>query len=516
MAPQSFLRSLFMVKSVTDYQREALNSQLKRTLTAKDVTMIGIGEIIGAGIFVITGKAAALHAGPAIVLSFILSGLACAFAGLCYSEMAALVPVAGSAYTYAYATTGELLAWVIGWDLMLEYLMGAATVAVGWSAYLVSFLNSLGADIGTRWTVGPVEYSDKRGFYSDETTGIINLPAIAIVVLCTTILCLGVRHSAMFNHAMVFVKVIVIMLFLFSTVSYVKPENWSPFIPERTEDGKYGFAGVLRACVSVFFAYIGFDAVSTCAQEVKNPARDMPLGIIGSLVFCTILYILVSLCLTGIKPYTLLGTSAPLADAVKDLGMTWLKIAVSIGGVAGLTSVILVSLLAQPRVFASLAADGLLPPVFGRIHPKFGTPMVSTIVSGTFCVVAAGFLPVRDHRVPSAGTLLAFMLVCISVSVLRFTRPDLERPFRVPLGPIIIPGLGALSAGALIVTTGVETILRLAIWMALGLVVYGGYGYRHSRLRHQRALVPGDEKDSHQIDMSGDMDSKEALHPHSH
>ncbi|ORZ34988.1 amino acid/polyamine transporter I [Catenaria anguillulae PL171] len=502
-------QGLFAVKSMETFRRDADNSGMKRSLTAKDVTLIGVGEIIGAGIFVITGKAAALHAGPAIVLSFIISGIACAFAGLCYSEMAACVPIAGSAYTYAYATTGNLVAWVIGWDLALEYLAGAATVAVGWSAYLKSFLASLGVELGNSWTNAPVAFSDDKGFFVPEDAGILNLPAMLIVAACTLVLCFGVKESAMVNHVFVAIKVSVILLFLFSTFAYIQPANWSPFIPERTEDGKYGFQGVLRASVSVFFAYIGFDAVSTCAQETKKPSRDMPIGIMGSLLFCTVLYIMVSLNLTGITNYTNLNTAAPLADAVKELGMNWLKILVSVGGVAGLSSVILVSLMAQPRIFMAMSADGFLPPAFGKVHPTYGTPMLATILSGVVCVLGAGFLPLDVlGDITSAGTLFAFFLVCISVMVLRFTRPDIERPFKVPGGPILIPVLGAASSMLLIVTTGGHTVLRLVIWCGIGLVIYGLYGYRnsHARLGEDEAKNGSAE---HLADKKGD--SKESV-----
>ncbi|KAJ3360082.1 Cationic amino acid transporter-1 [Allomyces javanicus] len=476
------IKSTLIVKSIENLRQDADASNMKRALTGKDVVLIGTGEIIGAGIFVITGTAAANHAGPAIILSFIISGIICAFAGLCYSEMAAVVPVSGSAYTFTYATVGELVAWMIGWDLMLEYLMGAAAVAVGWSSYLVKFLHTCGFEADPTWTSAPVTFTDADGF---STTGaIMNLPAIAISLFCTGILCFGIRQTAWVNHAAVAIKLSVILIFLFATFSYINPENWKPFIPEPHNGKDYGFKGVLRASTMVFFAYIGFDAVSTCAQEVKNPARDMPIGILGSLGLCTVLYILVSMNLTGIAPYESLNSAAPLADAVANLGMTWLRVLVGLGGVAGLSSVILVSLMAQPRIFYTMAHDGLLPAAFGKIHPKWGTPVLPTIVSGIFCAVAAGVLPIDVlGDITSAGTLFAFFLVCLSVTVLRFTRPDLPRPFKVPLGPFIIPILGAASSMGLIVTTGWPTVLRLLIWMALGMVVYVTYSYRHSRLR---------------------------------
>ncbi|KNE71614.1 amino acid transporter [Allomyces macrogynus ATCC 38327] len=477
-----FLRSIMLVKSVENLKSQAEASGLRRALTGTDVVLIGTGEIIGAGIFVITGTAAANHAGPAIILSFIISGVICAFAGLCYSEMAAAVPVSGSAYTFTYATVGELVAWMIGWDLMLEYLVGAAAVAVGWSGYLVKFLKECGVKSDEHWVEAPWDFSDEDGFKS--TGSYINLPAVAIALGVTVVLCLGIRQSAWVNHAAVAIKVTVILIFLCATFSYINPDNWTPFIPEPHNGKDYGFKGVLRASTMVFFAYIGFDAVSTCAQEVKNPARDMPIGILGSLGVCTVLYILVSMNLTGIAPYETLNSASPLADAVANLGMTWLRILIALGAVAGLSSVILVSLLAQPRIFSAMAQDGLLPPSFGKIHPRYKTPVLPTLVSGCFCAVAAGLLPINVlGDLTSAGTLFAFFLVCLSVTVLRFTRPDLERPFRVPLGPFVIPILGAATSMGLIVTTGWPTVLRLLIWMALGLVVYFAYGMRHSVLR---------------------------------
>ncbi|KAI9224629.1 amino acid/polyamine transporter I [Blastocladiella britannica] len=482
----SAIKELFRVKSLEAYQRDADSSTMARELTGIDVALIGVGEVIGAGIFTVTGQAAALHAGPAIVLSFVISAIACGFAGLCYAEMAALVPVSGSAYAYAYATTGEIFGWIIGWDLMLEYAVGAATVSVGWSGYLMSFLQSLGIDLGTKFTQAPFSFADATGFTYNG--GIVNAPAVFISLFCTVVLCFGAKQSAWINHALVAVKLSVILLFLFSTFSYIKTENWSPFIPPRTCDKEgnchYGSQGVLRACVSVFFAFIGFDSVSSLAQECKNPKRDMPIGILGSLSVCTVLYVLVSLNLTGIAHYTTLNSDAPLATAVGLIGLNWLKIFISIGALAGLTSVILVSLMAQPRIFYSMARDGLLPEVFSRLHPKYNTPVLPTIISGTFCAIAGGLLPLDLlGDLTSAGTLFAFFLVSLSVMVLRFTRPDLHRPFRVPGGPILVPVLGAGSAMFLIVTTGTSTVLRLAIWMGVGFLIYFGYGYRHSRIR---------------------------------
>ncbi|KAI9173237.1 hypothetical protein H9P43_007386 [Blastocladiella emersonii ATCC 22665] len=488
----SFAKSLLQGPSYEDIVAKAKTSAMKRTLTGLDVTLIGVGEIIGAGIFVITGTAAARFAGPAIVLSFIISGVACAFAGLCYSEMAAAIPASGSAYSFATVALGEALGFTVGWDLMLEYLVGAATVAVGWSAYLVKFLKAaFGVKLSTAYTSAPIEFSEERGFYMDETTGIINLPAVLVVMFCTAALCFGVKQSAIVNHLLVATKLAVIMLFIFSSFAYIKVENWSPFIPgpDAATGREYGVSGILRASTLVFFAYIGFDAVSTTAQEVKRPSRDLPIGILGSLSLCTVIYIVVSLCLTGITNYKNLDSAAPLADAVTALGMNWLSILVSVGGLAGLTSVILVSLLSQPRIFYSLAVDGLLPPMFGKIHPKFGTPFVQTLFSGVFCAVAAAFLPLGVlGELTSSGTLFCFAAVCISTAVLRFKRPDIERPFRMPGGPLLIPVLGAASSFALIISTGWSSVLRLGIWMLVGLCVYFAYGYRHSVMRTGKAV----------------------------
>ncbi|ORZ32333.1 amino acid/polyamine transporter I [Catenaria anguillulae PL171] len=482
------LKPLVAVKTFESLQAQAGASNMKRDLDAKDVVLIGIGEIIGAGIFVITGTAAAKFAGPAIVLSFVIAGITCAFAGLCYSEMAACVPISGSAYTYAYATIGELGAWIFRFDGRVP--RWCRNCAVGWSAYLCSFIETItGTELSPAFTNGALSYTDEKGFYRDESNGFVNLPAMAVVIACTVALCFGVKHSAWVNHTLCAVKLAVIFLFLFATVGYIDPKNWSPFIPGPDADGTYGIQGVFRASTSVFFAYIGFDAVSTTAQEVKNPARDMPIGIMGSLGFCTVIYILVSGTLTGISPYKLLKTAAPLSDTVKRLGLGWLSTLVSIGAISGLTSVILVSLMAQPRIFYAMAYDGLLPPVFGKINKKYGTPVIQTVISGTICALMAGFFPIDVlGDLTSAGTLFAFALVSLSVGVLRFTRPDIERPFKVPLGPVIIPALGFICSMGLVINTGGATVLRLIIWMAFGLVIYALYGRRHSVLRTGKSI----------------------------
>ncbi|KAL7753169.1 hypothetical protein RI367_001623 [Sorochytrium milnesiophthora] len=478
-------------KSIESLVAQSERSEMRRALGALDVTLIGIGEIIGAGIFVMTGTAAGQYAGPAIVMVYVAAGIVCAFAGLCYSEMASMIPVSGSAYTYTYATTGELLAWIIGWDLMLEYMIGAAAVGSGWSGYLMTLIKQLGGSPNAKWFMAPLLWDDDKGLItSGDSVGYINLPAAAIVLICTLVLTVGIKQSAWFNHGAVILKIIVVLIFLFATFGKIDTHNWHPFFipfdPTPNIKYSYGFSGLTKAIPNVFFAYIGFDAVSTCAQEAKNPARDMPIGILGSLVISTLLYILVCLNLTGIQHYTnMIDDSAPLANAVAALGMNWLAILVSIGALAGLTSVILVSLLGQPRIFASMAEDGLLPPAFAKIHPRFGTPYMPTILSGVFCAIATAVLPIDLlGNVTSAGTIVAFALVSLSVGVMRFTRPDVERKFRVPLGPIVIPGLGFISSILLLVPNAGIMLPRVFIWMAIGLLIYLFYGYRHSKLRN--------------------------------
>ena len=436
---------------------------LKRSLTALNLTTLGIGAIIGAGIFVLTGQAAAQYAGPAIVVSFIISGLACGFAGLCYAEFASMIPIAGSAYTYSYATLGEFLAWIIGWDLILEYLFAASTVSVGWSGYVVSFLKDLNINIPAQFTgatgsvlvnvpeMGWKPLTDAfaqtlaaSGISVDSlahVTCILNLPAMFIVALLSTLLVIGIRESANFNNIMVITKVSVIILFIAIGFMFVKSANWHPFIPENQgEFGKFGLSGILRGAGVIFFAYIGFDAVSTAAQEAKNPQRDMPIGILGSLGISTVLYILVAIVLTGIVSYTTLNVPDPVAVGVDAMGkgMFWLRPIVKIAAIAGLSSVILVMLLGQPRIFFTMSKDGLLPPVFSKVHPKFKTPYISTIVTGSLAMVIAGILPISIlGELVSIGTLLAFIIVCISVLVLRKSKPDIHRPFKTPWVPFV-------------------------------------------------------------------------------
>jgi APA family basic amino acid/polyamine antiporter len=459
---------------------------LKRVLSARHLVMLGIGAVIGAGIFVMTGQAAANHAGPAIVLSFVMAGIACGFAGLCYAEFAAMLPVSGSAYSYSYATLGEFIAWFIGWNLVLEYTFAAATVAVGWSGYFTGLLDSIGTQLGASLalpaalTNAPLNVANGRLV----TTGaLINLPAIAIVVAIATLCYRGITQSAAVNSVIVAIKVGVILLFMAFSLQYVDVDNWTPFIPEPEGPGRFGFDGVLRGASIVFFAYIGFDAVSTAAQEAKNPQRDMPIGILGSLAICTLLYIAMSAVMTGMMPYTLLGTPKPVATALEHYpNLLWLKTLVEIGAIAGLSSVILVMMVGQPRIFYSMARDGLIPPLFGRIHREFRTPHVGTVIVGVTAVILAGLLPIGVlGDLVSMGTLLAFATVCIGVLVLRRTRPDLPRAFRVPAAPVVCI-LGAAACLWLFGRAFIDNWHWMSGWILIGFAIYFGYSRSHSKL----------------------------------
>jgi basic amino acid/polyamine antiporter, APA family len=506
---------LFRRKSVTDLQKEAeTDHSLKRALGALNLTTLGIGAIIGTGIFVLTGTVAALNSGPAVVLSFTLAGVASIFAALCYSEFASLVPMAGSAYTYGYATLGELIAWIIGWDLVLEYALGAVTVAIGWSGYVVSFLEDIGINIPgalsaargthlidvpatlagaihvkTGWAVISDQLLDviqKAG--TDPTslahvTAVFNLPAVIIIALVTTLLVIGIKESANVNSVIVIIKVAVVLLFIVGAAHAVDSANWHPFIPPNTGvREEFGWTGVMAGAGLVFFAYIGFDAVSTAAQEAKNPQKDMPIGIIGSLLICTVLYILVSGIATGIVPYQQLNVPDPIALAADRAGLGWMSTLIKLGAIAGLSSVILVMLLGQSRVFYSMSRDGLLPQIVNKVHPKFRTPYITSIVTGVAVAFFAAILPIRDAaNLVSIGTLLAFVIVSAGIIVLRVREPNLPRAFKTPAYWIVAP-LGAASALYLMISLPWVTWRRLLVWFVLGMIVYFGYGIRNSRL----------------------------------
>jgi len=500
--------NIFRTKSIDKLIEESSNkNELKKVLSATNLITLGIGAVIGAGIFVLSGNAAAQYAGPGIVISFIISGLACACAGLCYAEFAAMIPISGSAYTYAYATLGEFIAWIIGWDLILEYLFAASTVAVGWSGYVVSFLRDFNINIPVEYSVAygskminvphegwkmiTTQLTDslgKKGIDMNllsHATGIINVPAMFIVAFITLLLIRGIKESATVNNIMVFVKVLVIILFIIIGVSFIDIHNWKPFIPANTGTfGHFGWSGILRGASVIFFAYIGFDAVSTAAQEAKNPVKDMPVGILGSLGISTILYILVALVLTGLVSYTLLNVPDPIAVGVNAMGtkLFWLRPIIKIAAIAGLSSVVLVMLLGQPRIFFSMSKDGLLPPVFSKVHPRFHTPYISSIITGVIAVVISGFTPISIlGELVSIGTLLAFTIVCVSVIIYRKTKPELKRPFRTPFVPLI-PLLGAFTCLAQMCALPMETWLRLIVWMGIGLLIYFYYSRHHSMI----------------------------------
>lgn len=443
---------------------------LRRSLTAMDLTLLGIGAIIGTGIFVLTGTAAANQAGPAIVVSYMVAGLACAFAALCYAEFAAMIPIAGSAYTYAYATLGEIFAWMIGWDLILEYAVGSMTVAIGWSGYFQRILAGFGLQLPTWMAAAPAA----------APGAVLNLPAVIIVLLIMVLLVVGIRESARFNAAMVAIKIAAVLFFLVSGIWYVQPDNWVPFMP-------YAWSGVMTGAAVVFFAYIGFDAVSTTAEEAKNPSRDLPIGIIASLIICTVLYVAVSAVLTGLVPVVefrenVQFLNAPVAYALSVINQNWAAGLVSAGAVAGITSVLLVMLMAQPRIFFSMSRDGLLPRGVSKVHPRFQTPYITTIITCVIVAITAGLVPIQVvGEMTSIGTLFAFVVVSMAVIVLRITRPDAHRPFRVP-GGWVIPVLGVLSCLYLMVSLSVMTWIRLLVWLDIGMLIYWFYGRTHSPL----------------------------------
>jgi basic amino acid/polyamine antiporter, APA family len=479
--------NLFKTKSIEQLVGDVEHGgkALRRSLSAFDLTLLGIGAIIGTGIFVLTGTAAANQAGPAITMSYLAAGLACAFAALCYAEFASMIPISGSAYTYAYATLGELVAWMIGWDLILEYAVGSLTVAIGWSGYMQRLMAGFNVHLPAALAAPP-------------PVGIVNLPAVIIVLLIMILLVVGVRESARFNAVMVAIKLAAVLFFLAAGITYVEPTNWQPYAP-------YGWPGIMAAAAVVFFAYIGFDAVSTTAEEAKNPQRDLPIGIIASLIICTVLYLAVGAVLTGIVPViqfrgsegALPGVamvaqeesvkflSAPVAYALAFIGQGWAAGLVSAGAVAGITSVLLVMLMSQPRIFFSMSRDRLLPQGVSRVHPRFGTPYITTIIT---CVLVAAFAAFTDIQsageMTSIGTLFAFVVVCAAVLVLRAKRPDAKRPFKVPFGPVF-PVLGILSCAYLMLSLPIITWIRFLGWLDLGMIIYWAYGRTHSPLVNQ-------------------------------
>ena len=488
------MANLLATKPLDQLMKESQETgehSLRRALGPINLLTLGIGAIIGAGIFVITGQAAAQFAGPAILFSFILAGIACAFAGLCYAEFASMIPVAGSAYTYSYATLGELVAWIIGWDLVLEYAFGAASVAVGWSGHLRAFLHDIGM------ALPPMPHTTLN-LFGKPVSLTFDYVGFLVIWVITAILVIGIKESANFTAAVVVLKVAVVCTFIalagaFLIAHHGQPNYWHPFIPKNTgEFGSFGISGIFRGAGVVFFAYIGFDAVSTAAQEARNPKKDMPFGILGSLIICTVLYILVSGLLTRIVPYTELNVPDPVVVGMRVTGQQWATFMVELGALLGLATVMLVMLLGQSRVFYSMSRDGLLWPWASAIHSRFRTPYISSIVVGFFVAILAMLLPLNVlDQMTSVGTLLAFVLVSAGVWVMRRTHPDTPRPFRTPWVPLV-PILAILFSGALIVTLPTATQIRLVVWLIIGLAIYFGYGRKHSKV--QQAIANGAPK----------------------
>ncbi len=474
-------------------------NRLRRVLGPVQLTSLGVGAIIGTGIFVLTGQAAHDKTGPALMLSFCAAGLACVFAALCYAEFASMVPVAGSAYTYAYATLGELMAWIIGWDLVLEYAVGSATVAHGWSHYFQDFIGIMGVKLPHGMTTAPFDYDPSVGHFVSTGT-ILDLPAVLITFVITAILVKGIRESASFNAGMVIVKLVIVAFVIIVGAFYVNPENWKPFAPYgftgisffgKTLFGQTGKGGeplgMLAGAATIFFAYIGFDSVSTHAEEAKNPKRDVPIGIVTSLILCTFLYIAVAAVLTGMVPYDKINIDAPVSDAFRQVGLPWAQFLISLGALTGITSVLLVMMLSQPRVLLAMARDGLIPEsFFGAIHEKFRTPWKATILTGAFVSIMAGLLPLRVlAELVNIGTLFAFVVVCAAVLIMRRTNPEAPRPFRAPFVPVT-PILGMLTCTLLMFSLPAENWWRLIIWLAIGFTIYFGYGRHHSVLQKDR------------------------------
>jgi APA family basic amino acid/polyamine antiporter len=479
-------KGLFLKKSIKTLLADADNkkSGLKRTLSAMNLTTMGVGAIIGAGIFVLSGQAAAEYAGPGVALSFILAAIICVFAALCYAEFASLIPIAGSAYSYAYVTMGEFTAWIIGWGLTLEYLFSASTVAVGWGGYCVSLLGDLGIHVPAHFASSPLSYEVTTGWA--DTGALLNLPAMLIVAVMGILVSVGIKAAASFNNVMVVIKMGVILLFIACGIAFINVDNWTPFIPENTGVfGQFGFSGILRGAGVVFFAFIGFDALSTLSQEAKDPQRDMPKGMLGSLGISTVVYILVALILTGIVSYQLLDVPDPIAVAVNALGpkFIWLRFVAKIAILAGLTSVVLVMIIGQSRIFFTMAHDGLLPKVFGSVHKKFQTPFFTTILVTIVAMLVAGFFPVGIlGQIVSMGTLMAFAIVCFGILVLRYKQPNLHRPFKTPFVPWI-PLAGTVACVFQMIALPGVTWLQLIVWMLIGFAIYFNYSIKHSKVR---------------------------------
>ena len=474
--------SLWRTKSLEFLQEEANRGpKLERSLGASSLVLLGIGAVIGAGLFSITGIAAAEHAGPAIVISFILASIGCAFAGLCFSELAAMIPISGGAYSYTYATLGEFVAWIVGWALILEYAAGAAVVSISWSAYVVSFLHGFHLELPTCLMASPWQPAHMPD--GTEVYGWINLPSMIIIFLLSLLLIVGVEKSAKVNAVLVVIKVAVVLIFIGVGFGYIQEKNYEPFIPPNTGVfGEFGWSGIMRAAGIVFLAYVGFDAISTTAQEVKRPQRDLPIGIIGSLIICTLLYVLFALVMVGLIPYDQLNVAAPVAKAIQQTPYLWFNGLIKLAIIAGLTSVILVLLLGQSRIFFTMSKDGLLPPIFSAVHPRFHTPWISSLILMVLVGCFAAFAPLSlVGQLTSIGTLLAFVIVCASVIVLRRTHPNWNRPFRTPWVPLI-PLLGILTCLALMFSLAWTTWARLGIWLLIGLIVYFAYGKWNSHL----------------------------------
>jgi basic amino acid/polyamine antiporter, APA family len=483
-------KGLFVKKSVQDLKAEAEEKGLERTLTGWNLITMGIGAIVGAGVFVLVGQAAQAYAGPAVVFSFMVAALICVFAAFCYAEFASMIPISGGAYSYSYATLGEFAAWTIGWGLTLEYLFSASTVAVGWSAYLSSFLADFNLYLPKIFATAPFDYDVLTGWA--KTGAFLNLPAMIVFGLIGLMIAVGIKTAALFNNVMVVVKVLVIVLFLGFGVAFIKTENWVPFIPKNTGIfGEFGWSGILRGAGVVFYAFIGFDALSTLAQEARNPQKDMPIGMVGSLGISATIYILMALVLTGVVSYTALGGPAPFSAAFAAMGQkfAWLGFVAKLGILAGLTSVILVMLLGQTRIFFTMAKDGLLPKTFSKVHKKYHTPFVNTLILTCFGMLLCGIFPVSIlGQLTSMGTLMAFAIVCFGVLLLRYRQPSLHRPFKVPFFPWI-PLAGTLACLIQMIALPAVTWIQLVIWIFLGYIIYFSYSIKHSEIRKKHKAL---------------------------